>query len=259
VTYATLMVHFELGRLNAGLLQIAGNLAERFDATVIGIAAGNPMQTLYDETYVPQDLVEKDRAKIEKELKQAEAEFRSALQGQERTVEWRSTVTYGPLANYLAREARCAELVLAGVGSGGMFDGSRQVYTGDLIMQVGRPVLIVPAAVDKLKLERAIVGWKDTRETRRAVFDALPLLKEVAQVSVVKIAAEEDLVAARTRLEDVVGWLRRHGVAAKSLASLSPGDDATHLNAITREQETPTSSSQGPMGTAACANGCSVG
>ncbi len=236
MTYATLMVHLELRRLNADLLQIAGDLAERFDAKVIGIATGNPMQVLYDETYVPQELVEKDRAEIENEMKEAEVEFRSALQGQVRTVEWRSTVTYAPLADYLAREARAADLVIAGVGSSGLFDGSRRVYTSDLIMQGGRPVLIVPAAVDKLKLERAIVGWKDTRETRRAVFDALPLLKKVAHVSVVEIAAEEDLVAARVRLEDVVGWLTQHGVEAQSLASPSSGDNATQLNAIAHEQ-----------------------
>jgi len=37
-------------------------------------------------------------------------------------------------------------------------------------------------------------------------------------VTVVEIVAEEELAAARTRLEDVVGWLKRHGIAAKSLA-----------------------------------------
>jgi len=236
MTYATLMVHLELRRLNAGLLQIAGDLAERFHAGVIGIAAGKPMQVAYNEGYIPQDLIEKDREEIEKELKEAEADFRRALQTHVRTVEWRSTVTYAPLADYLAREARSADLIITGVGSSGMFDGSRRVYTGDLIMQLGRPVLIVPAAVDKLKLERVVVGWKDTRETRRAVFDALPLLKMGAHVTVVEIVAEEELPAARTHLEDVVGWLKRHGVTAKSLAVPSTGDDATRLNAIAQEQ-----------------------
>jgi nucleotide-binding universal stress UspA family protein len=103
-------------------------------------------------------------------------------------------------------------------------------------MQVGRPVLIVPAPIDKLKLERVVIGWKDTRETRRAVFDALPLLKKVAHVTVVEITAEQDLVAARIRLEDVVDWLKRHGIGAKSLVSLSSGDDTTQLNAVAREQ-----------------------
>jgi nucleotide-binding universal stress UspA family protein len=231
------MVHLELRRSNAGLLQVVGALAERFNAGVIGIAAGKPMQVAYNEGYVPQDLIEKDREEIEKELKEAEADFRRALQTHVGTVEWRSTVTYAPLADYLARETRSADLIITGVGSGGMFDGSRRVYTGDLIMQLGRPVLIVPAAVDKLKLERVIVGWKDTRETRRAVFDALPLLKMGADVTVVEIAGEEELAAARTRIEDVVGWLKRHGVTAKCLALLSTDDDAFRLNAVAQEQD----------------------
>jgi nucleotide-binding universal stress UspA family protein len=97
-------------------------------------------------------------------------------------------------------------------------------------------VLIVPAAAVSVKLTRAIVGWKDTRETRRAVSDALPLLRDTAHVSVVEIAAEADLAAAKLRLEDVAGWLKRHGVAAESLASPSTGADADRLYAIAEEQ-----------------------
>jgi nucleotide-binding universal stress UspA family protein len=107
---------------------------------------------------------------------------------------------------------------------------------GDLVMQVGRPILIVPAAADKLKLERVVVFWKETREARRAAFDALPLLKKAVNVVVAEIAAEEDLAAVRTHLEEVVGWLKRHGVVAEVLALPSTGDDATGLNAIAEEQ-----------------------
>src|ERR1700681_1317956 len=117
--------------------------------------------------------------------------------------------------------ARSADLVIMGVASGALADASRRVKTGDLVMQVGRPVLIVPAAADKLKLERVVIGWKDTRETRRAIFDALPLLKQAVHVAIVEIAAEEELAAARTHLDDVVNWLKRHGVAAEPFASPS--------------------------------------
>jgi nucleotide-binding universal stress UspA family protein len=103
-------------------------------------------------------------------------------------------------------------------------------------MQVGPPVLIVPRAADKLKLERVVVAWKDTRETRRAAFDALPLLKKAAHVAVVEIVAEEEMAAARTHIEDVIAWLKRHGVVAVPVASLSTGDDATRLNTTAHEQ-----------------------
>jgi nucleotide-binding universal stress UspA family protein len=238
VTYATLMVHLELGHSNAGLLKIAGDLAERFHAGLIGIAACQPMQIIYGagDGYVSADLIEQDRKEIEREIREAEAEFRSALQTRVGTLEWRSTAVFAPLSDYLAREARSADLVITGVGSSALLDASRRVNTGDLIMQVGRPVLIVPAAADKVKLERLVIAWKDTRESRRAAFDALPLLKKAAHVAVVEIAAEEELAAARAHLGDVVGWLKRHDIVAESLASPSTGDDVTRLNAIVQEQ-----------------------
>ncbi len=237
MTYATLMVHLELGHPNAGLLQIAGDLAERFDAGVIGIAACQPMQMVYGDGYVSGSFVEQDREEIDKEMRAAEAEFRGALQPRVETLRWRSAVTFGPLSDYLALEARSADLVITCVDrNNSLFDGSRHVDMGDLVMQLGRPVLIVPTTVDKLALERVVVAWKDTRETRRAVFDALPFLKKAAHVTVVEIAAEDDLAAACMHLEEVAGWLKRHGITASSVASPSTGDDPTRLNAIAREQ-----------------------
>jgi nucleotide-binding universal stress UspA family protein len=236
VTYMTLMVHLEPGRTNVGLLKIAGDLAERFDARAIGIVACKPMQFDYSEGYVPADLIEQDQKQLEKEIKVAEAEFRNVLHARIKTIEWRSAVTFGALSEYIAREARSADLVITGVDSGGRLDAARFVNVGDLVMQVGRPVLVVPVTADELKLEQVVIGWKDTRETQRAVLDALPLLKKATHVTVVEICAEQEIAAAQTRVEDVVGWLKWHGVVADPHASPSTGDDASLLNAIAQEQ-----------------------
>jgi nucleotide-binding universal stress UspA family protein len=231
------MVHLELGASNKGLLRIADDLAERFRAKVIGIAAAQPMQMIYNDGYYSADLIELDRAEIEKEIKSAEDEFRTALQSRADKLEWRSTVTFSPLPNYLAHQARAADLIITGVDqNNSLFDSSRHVYMGDLAMQVGRPVLIVPASVGSLNLNRIIVGWKDTRETRRAIVDAVPLLKKAGRVVVVEIASGDGLASARVHLDDVVDWLKRHGVAAQSQAIPSSEDDATSLAAVAREQ-----------------------
>ncbi len=236
MTYGTLMVHLELGRSNANLLQIAGDLAERFHASVIGIAACQPMQIVYGDGFISGDIYEQDRQELDKEMKAAEAEFRSALQTRAVTLEWRSTVMFTLLSDYIAREARSADLVITGIASGDLFDSSRSVNTGDLVMRAGRPVLVVPAAAGKVKLDRVVVGWKDTRESRRAVSDALPLLKGASHVAVVEIAVEDELAAARTQIEDVAGWLNRHGIKAECLTSPSTGDDATALYAVAQDQ-----------------------
>jgi len=236
VTYATLMVHVEVGQSNAGLLNIAASLAERFRAGVIGIATRRPMQILYSEGFAAGDIIDDDLKQTKKEIEEAEAEFRGALQTRVDHLEWRSAVMFGPLSDYLAREARSADLVLTGVDrSGSLLTPSRNADTGDFVMRVGRPVLIVPEAADKLKLERIVVGWKDTRETRRAVLDALPLLGQAGEVIVVEIAHEEELTLARGHVADVADWLDRHGVAARSLALPAVGDDAVQLKSVVQE------------------------
>jgi nucleotide-binding universal stress UspA family protein len=237
MSFKTLMVTLELGSANNARLKVAGDLAERFGAGVIGIALCQPLQLLYsDGGYVTGDIVEKDRMDIEWKLKEAEAQFRSALGVRAPRLEWRSDVLFEPLAAYIARHARRADLVITGVASGDWFDAARSPNVGDLIMQLGRPVLLVPATADALKLDHVVVGWKDTRECRRATLDALPLLKAAAHVAVIEIAVEADLAAARTHLDDVAAWLDRHGIAAETQALGSIGDDAARLKAVARDR-----------------------
>ena len=235
MTYANLMVHLELGHSNAGLLRIAGDLAQRLGASVIGIVACQPMQMAFADAYVPGEVYEQDNLERKREISDAEAEFRAALQPRAKALEWRKSVRFAALPEYVANEMRAADLLITGVASGDMFDSSRAVNTGDLIMQAGRPVLVVPHNVEKLALERVLVGWRDSRETRRAVADALPLLKLAAHVTVIEIAAPDDMAAAHKHVEDVVAWLQQHGVRAESGVSPTTGDDAAGLYTIAQD------------------------
>jgi nucleotide-binding universal stress UspA family protein len=225
----TLMVHLEVGRTNPGLLRLAQELANGFEADVIGIAGCQPMQLYYGDGYITGDLIQQDRETIDRDLNTAEAAFRAAFHDHAGKVDWRTCVTFLPLSDYIAREARSADLIITGVTRIAPFSATRRVSAGDLVMQAGRPVLIVPAKVGQLNLKRAVVAWKDTREARRAVLDALPLLKASGHVTVLGVALEESLTHVIPRLEDVVGWLKRHGVAATALALPSKGDDASRL------------------------------
>lgn len=231
MTYQTVMAHLELGRSNADLLRIAGDLAQRFDAGVIGIAMCQPMLVVYSEGYVPGDLIAQDREQRDQEIAAAEAEFRTALQSPGRRLEWRATVTPDPLVDYLAREVRSADLLITGVDRNvSAFDHTRHINLGDVVMHLGRPVLVVPTAATAINFDQVVVGWKDTRETRRAIADALPLLQKAAKVTVLEIVAEQELDAARERLDDVVWWLGRHGVAAEPDVRKATGDDAQQLH-----------------------------
>ena len=238
MTPMTLMVRLVPGESNDRLLGLAGDLATQLGVTqLIGIAGLQPVPIYVTAfTYVPQDLLGRDHVYMERELEAAGDHFHAVLQGQVPKLEWRSTVTYGPLAEYIAAQARAADLLITPRQvHDSMFDTTDQVDLADLVLRAGRPVLIVGAKVDRLDLRSVVVGWKDTREARRALEDALTLLKRADQVTVVEGAAATDLPEARTRTEDVAGWLAGHGITASARTDASLGNDAAQLSDIARE------------------------
>lgn len=240
-TPATLMVRLAAGVPNDPLLALAADLASRLKAgRVIGISARQPIQIYGSpEMYVPPELVNWDREQIDKELKAAELNFRSALEGRGMALEWRSTVvTYGTIADYVAEQTRAADLlVTAAQEDGSLLDRSRYVNLGDLVLRAGKPVLVAASSEDKLDLRSVVVGWKDTREARRAVQDALPLLVLAGRVIVVEIAAAEGLAEARTRTRDVASWLAGHGVVASARAVAAESGESGHLRNIASDLE----------------------
>lgn len=237
---ASLMVRLAVGTPNGALLALAADLAARLEVSrVIGISARRPIQVYGSpEVYVPPELVT-DREQVERELETAEKEFRSTLEGKVTAVEWRSTVvTYGSIADYVAEQMRAADLLVTAAHEGGaLLDGSRYVNVTDLVLRAGRPVLIAGSTQDRLDLRTVIVGWKDTREARRAVQDALPLLRLAERVVVVEIAAAGDLADARGRTQDVAGWLNCHGIAASARAVEATAGDAEQLRNIASDLE----------------------
>jgi nucleotide-binding universal stress UspA family protein len=116
---------------------------------------------------------------------------------------WHSEVDYPTRA--LLRHACEADMILAERNVEGS-TRELQAGTADLIMGGGLPVLAIPAGA-KLDFKRIIIGWKDTRETRRAISDALPLLKRAETVRMLQFGSDP-----ADRISDVVARLRLHNI-----------------------------------------------
>ena len=232
MSYKTLLVHLDLNGDNEGVLKIAGDLAQRFDARVIGIAAAQPIQPLYDEGFGAADIGTQHRAEVDKEIAACKVQFRQALGARVKKAEWRSMVTFERLANYIATQARCADLIITGKDIGlSLMDNSRRVNIGDLALKAGRPLLIVPQGIRSLPLERIFVAWKDTREARRAVADALPLLQSGKQVGIVAVTSETEEGEGQAQVNDVAQWLDSHGVLASACAIGTKQSEPSFLRA----------------------------
>jgi nucleotide-binding universal stress UspA family protein len=85
---------------------------------------------------------------------------------------------------------------------------------GDLLMRSGRPVLAVPAGIGALGERDIVIAWKSTREARRAVSDAMPLITRARNVHIVHVGEGNE--PANDAVEDVRALLARHDVFANA-------------------------------------------
>jgi nucleotide-binding universal stress UspA family protein len=233
MTYKTVMVGLAPGQPNDARLEVAAQLAERFGARVIGVAAAEFSPPLYFTEGEPaQRLIDQGWAVVKIRLKELEGEFRAAMQNRAVEVEWRCGEDFP--TRFIVQQARACDIILVGQAArGGLADPFVQVNPSDLVMQVGRPVLVVPESCNWLDLRSVLVAWKDTAEARRAVSDALPLLRSSTEVTIVEIVEDEaDRAAALLRVEDVTAWLSRHSVRASQQVPGQCGDAATQLERV---------------------------
>jgi nucleotide-binding universal stress UspA family protein len=217
MTYATVMVSLALDQPNEARLEAAGQIAERFDAGIIGITASQFAPPLYFTSgEQAQSLIDQEQASINKRIAELEAQFREATKNRAGHVEWRSAIDFP--ARYIAQQARCADIIVSAGDRGLISDPLALASPKDLVMQAGRPLLVVPDTFGWLDLRSVLVAWKDTPEARRAVVDSLPLLRKAKDVIIAEIPEHDGGgPAAISRVRDVVGWLSRHGVTASQL------------------------------------------
>lgn len=231
MSYTSIMVHQDLDGANDSRLQIAAELAHRFDAKLIGVAAYEVNPPAYGGGAFATAILNELRPQTENRLKEAANRFRAGAEGRVREVEWRQALAK-PTA-YVAQEARAADLIVAGTARDSSYiDPFTELNPGDLIMQAGRPVLIVPPEAETLDAKHILVAWKDTREARRAVLDALPLLQAATDVTVVEIAGRAEIKSAARCGDDVASWLKRHDVNAGANAVVAAEGPFEALEAL---------------------------
>jgi nucleotide-binding universal stress UspA family protein len=155
-------------------------------------------------------------ARLAEDSKQRLAELRKATAAASRKVgietEWRGSIA--PANDELGialTSAYCADLVVAGQADPelGMFSHSER-----LLFETGRPVLFVPFGSKAAKPPKTVlVAWKESRESARALFEALPLLKKAKTVEVILVDPRGGPDQGTSHAGDAVAaTLSRHGI-----------------------------------------------
>ena len=178
-----------------------------------------------------QKLLDEEAAAIRRRLSELEAEFRAAIEKRAKAVEWRSAQAL-PVP-YVLQQARRADLLVVGARSEAIVDPCAAADPSDLVMQAGRPIIVVPPAVEWLDFRSVLVAWKDVREARRAVFDALPILAGHRMSQSRKFPSRAAGRAdALSHVTDVASWLHGHGIMASTVVPESEAGVTEQLDRI---------------------------
>jgi nucleotide-binding universal stress UspA family protein len=170
------------------------------------------VSALLPDSVVTQRLAESGEAQ-----RRAERLFRAAATGTGlAAIEWRAPA--GDPAQAISAHARGADLAIIGQPDPADADVT---FAGELanaaILASGRPVLVIPyIGVQGAIGTTALIALDRSRESARAVADALPLLERARKVIVVAItaAAEETLGDTQAR-KQIADYLAGHGIAAE--------------------------------------------
>jgi len=207
----SIMVAVDPGANAANRVRLAAELADRFSARLIGVGAESILLPLFgpDPTLTTK-VLKMEEARVREDLRQAEKIFRREA-GKRNRIEWRSGIA--DPTEFICANARAADLVIvSSSGSPDEIEHEMNPPASDLIMGLGRPLLILPHDTTHVRARNAMVCWKDTPQARRALRDSLPFLRSAEAVFVVGVGDEVN----KTILQDVCVHLSHHGITSEA-------------------------------------------
>jgi nucleotide-binding universal stress UspA family protein len=210
MAFKDLLVHLDSGSRAPERLALAVALARRHGARLTGLFA--------ESSLLGQGLVGRRAPEsLDAAAKETRAlfEFRVA-EGRVPSRWWR--VEVGEYADVVGAAVVCCRYVDLAVF--GQQEGDDSTTPEGVVERViadsGRPVLVVPSVGRYADVGRnVLVAWTGSRESARALDDALPLLEEADQVTVLGLQLPAAPARGGLPKLDVVEHLRTHGIEAR--------------------------------------------
>jgi nucleotide-binding universal stress UspA family protein len=229
MTYKTILVHLNDSRRVERVLEPAAQLAARFDSHLIGFHAYSavPASPIPMTSSALGSIVAAERRNSEV----IADTFKRITSGKPYVAEWQlQKVPHVDLADVVMERGRVADLIVAGQTDPEWDLSPLMDFPERLALESGRPVLVIPYAGRYATVgRRVVIAWKRSREAARAVFDALPLLREAEAVHILEIKDHAEDANTLARDTAIAAALGRHGikpeVRTSTASDISVGDE----------------------------------
>ncbi len=209
-----ILIHLTHDPRNEARTETALSLARRHDSHVTALYISVPPQVpAYVMAYIPPDVLEKQAAESVSRAERAKGRFIERCERAGVPYEWRQTE--GDPRTLMAFQSHYADVVVVGqTGSGDDVAEGSENLADELVLTSGRPVLVVPYVGSYTEFGNTVLlAWNSTRESARAVHDAMDVLKKASKVIVFTVNGSP---AGHIPGADIATHLARHGVKAET-------------------------------------------
>jgi len=207
----TILVQADLGKSFQARMAVATSIAQQHGARIRGLYVIPLFEMAgYSKYSFPKSVLEERSRAEHAEAQAAENVFRTCLEDSGVEGEW--LVQVGDLCETLCGFSRLTDLLIMGQRDP---KGSDNASPDRVVLRAGRPVMVTPhVAFDEQAGSRVLIAWDGSRESARAVHDALPLLEKATQVDVVTFTEPKSEAAKVASLDAVLAFLQERGVSA---------------------------------------------
>lgn len=212
-----LLVHVDHLETGERRLRAAASVAQQFGAAVNALYVDSWVLWASASVYGPEitpALIENQKAVSESQRSRAKEQFDRVAAGVRGPMMW--LVNEGDVAGRICANAHVNDLVVLG--------GVSSEYSGlldQVVLGAGRPVLLLPDRLLSMSepvfdFQRIVVGWNASRESARAIQDALPFLHRADTVTVVTVTFETEAGESPESMSLLLQYLDAHGIAAQT-------------------------------------------
>lgn len=214
MAYKTILVCLnEINRLEE-LVNAAVQLGTKFKAHISGLYVIPAIEVYSTDGYSMAAVFDGRRVFFQNHKDKVVQAFRSAMKHEGLSFDTHVVDSNIPnIGTEVLANSREADLVVISNTDRKAPEGIESNFVENFVVAAGRPVLVLPSIgkID-LKIDQVMIGWSQTREASRAVFDALPFLAKakLTRLVGVDVAPKGQMPAAR-----IAETLDRHGIKAE--------------------------------------------